>query len=64
VLRPDEDGIRPLVALTDVVLERGRLEDLAQSVWVATPGSANTEADALARHSLTTRPNALSLNRP
>jgi hypothetical protein len=32
-----QDGIRPLVELTDLVLERARLEDLARYVSVVTP---------------------------
>ena len=42
VLRPDQDGIRPLVELTELVLERARLDDLAQFVSVATPRGLRT----------------------
>jgi predicted nuclease of predicted toxin-antitoxin system len=42
VLRPDQDGIRPLVELTDLVLERARLEDLARYVSVVTPPGPRT----------------------
>lgn len=42
VLRPDEDGIRPLVELADLVLSRTRLEDLARAVSVATPRGIRT----------------------
>jgi predicted nuclease of predicted toxin-antitoxin system len=42
VLRPDQDGIRPLVELTELVLERARLEDLARLVSVATPRGLRT----------------------
>ena len=37
VLRPDQDGIRPLVELTERLLRQARLEDLARSVSVVTP---------------------------
>ena len=42
VLRPDQDGIRPLVELTLLVLERARLDDLARLVSVATPRGLRT----------------------
>jgi predicted nuclease of predicted toxin-antitoxin system len=42
VLRPDQDGIRPLVELTELVLERARLDDLARFVSVATPRGLRT----------------------
>jgi predicted nuclease of predicted toxin-antitoxin system len=42
VLRPDQDGIRPLVELTELVLGRARLDDLAQFVSVATPRGLRT----------------------
>ena len=42
VLRPDQDRIRPLVELTDLVLERARLEDLARYVSVVTPRGLRT----------------------
>jgi hypothetical protein len=37
VLRPDQDGIRPLVELADLVFSRTTLEDLARAVSVVTP---------------------------
>lgn len=37
VLRPHEDGIRPIVELTQQVLPRYKLEDLAGTTVVATP---------------------------
>jgi predicted nuclease of predicted toxin-antitoxin system len=37
LLRPDEDGIRPVVDLLNKVLASYRLEDLSRSVTVATP---------------------------
>jgi len=37
VLRPDQDGVRPLLELAEQVLRRYRLEDLAGAVSVATP---------------------------
>jgi hypothetical protein len=37
LLRPDEDGIRPLVVLIDMVLSQYTLDDLATVVTVATP---------------------------
>jgi predicted nuclease of predicted toxin-antitoxin system len=42
VLRPDEDGIRPLVELVDLVVGRARIEDLAKTVSVATPRGIRT----------------------
>jgi predicted nuclease of predicted toxin-antitoxin system len=42
VLRPDQDGIRPLVELTELVLERTRLDDLARFVSVVTPRGLRT----------------------
>lgn len=42
VLRPDQDGIRPLVELTELVLERTRLDDLARLVSVVTPRGLRT----------------------
>jgi hypothetical protein len=42
VLRPDQDGIRPLVELTDLLLARTRLEDLARLVSVVTPRGVRT----------------------
>jgi predicted nuclease of predicted toxin-antitoxin system len=42
VLRPDQDGIRPLVELTDLVLKRTPLEDLARYVSVVTPRGLRT----------------------
>jgi predicted nuclease of predicted toxin-antitoxin system len=37
VLRPDEDGIRPVVELTKQVLAQYQLNDLAGTLTVATP---------------------------
>ena len=37
VLRPDEDGIRPVVELAQQVLDKYNLEDLAGAISVATP---------------------------
>jgi predicted nuclease of predicted toxin-antitoxin system len=37
VLRPDEDGIRPVVELTQQVLAQYPLNDLAGTITVATP---------------------------
>ena len=37
LLRPDEDGIRPIVDLLTKVLASYKLDDLAESVTVATP---------------------------
>ena len=37
VLRPDQDGVRPLLRLAEQVLRRHRLEDLAGAISVATP---------------------------
>jgi len=42
VLRPDQDGIRPLVDLADLVFSRTRLEDLARAVSVVTPRGVRT----------------------
>jgi hypothetical protein len=42
VLRPDRDGIRPLVELVDLVVGRVRIEDLAGCVSVATPRGIRT----------------------
>lgn len=42
VLRPDQDGIRPLVELTELVLARTRLDDLARLVSVVTPRGLRT----------------------
>jgi predicted nuclease of predicted toxin-antitoxin system len=38
LLRPDEDGIRPVVELLQKVLDAYRLEDLVGVTTVATPG--------------------------
>jgi predicted nuclease of predicted toxin-antitoxin system len=46
VLRPDQDGIRPLIALTELVLERARLDDLAGLVSVVTPRGLRTRKPA------------------
>lgn len=37
LLRPDEDGIRPLIDLIEMVLSQYTLENLAATVTVATP---------------------------
>ena len=37
LLRPDDDGIRPLVGLLTRVLDQHKLDDLASSITVATP---------------------------
>jgi hypothetical protein len=37
VLRPDEDGVRPVVELTQQVLAQYQLNDLAGTITVATP---------------------------
>lgn len=37
LLRPDEDGIRPIVELLQKVLDAYRLEDLVEATTVATP---------------------------
>jgi predicted nuclease of predicted toxin-antitoxin system len=42
VLRPDHDGIRPLVELADLVLRHARLEELAGAVSVVTPRGLRT----------------------
>jgi hypothetical protein len=42
VLRPDRDGIRPLVQLMELIVGGARLEDLARGVSVATPRGIRT----------------------
>jgi len=42
VLRPDQNGVRPLVELTELVLERARLDDLGRFVSVVTPRGLRT----------------------
>ncbi|MEW6029999.1 MAG: DUF5615 family PIN-like protein [Chloroflexota bacterium] len=37
LLRPDEDGIRPVLALLQQVLKSSKLEDLAGTITVVTP---------------------------
>jgi predicted nuclease of predicted toxin-antitoxin system len=46
VLRPDQDGIRPLVELTELVLGRARLDDLVRLVSVVTPRGLRTRRPA------------------